>query len=255
MAKLTRASEMNTLTLELLDELDKAVDEAFRHGARALIITGSGRAFCCGAHLRYFTDPESPIGVSSLSIRDNYLARIARLFDKLETMPFPVIAAINGFALGGGCELALSCDFRIMASQAIIGLPETRIGATPGAGGVQKLQRYVGRGKALEWILLGSHLGAEAAEDAGLLFARTEAEDLMPCALALARRVVSLAPNALAQAKMSLHVSGDVDLRTARRYGLEALSLLVGQAEWREGMTAFAEKRAPDFSGPGDWGR
>jgi enoyl-CoA hydratase/carnithine racemase len=154
LARMTRERDMNTLTLELIAEIGRALDIAERAKARAFLITGTGRAFCCGAHLKYFTDDNSPIGRTALEIRDNYLKPIALLFDRFETMAFPTIAAINGFALGGGCEMAISADFRVMSTAARIGTPEVRLGATPGAGGVQKLQYLIGRGKALEWVLL-----------------------------------------------------------------------------------------------------
>src|SRR5579871_4102059 len=127
LATMTRAKEMNTLTLDLIDEMGRALDIAAKEKARALILTGSGRAFCCGAHLDYFTDPNSPIGQGRFDLRDNYLARIATLFDRFETMAFPIIAAVNGFALGGGCEMAISADFRLMASTAKIGVPEVKL--------------------------------------------------------------------------------------------------------------------------------
>ena len=247
LATMTRAQAMNTLSLELIREMGQALDIAEREGARALIITGSGRAFCCGAHLDYFTDPASPIGASQMDIRDKYLALIAGLYDRFETMRFPIIAAINGFALGGGCEMAISADFRLMASTAKIGVPEVRLGAIPGAGGVQKLGRHIGRSRAIEWVLLGKHYTAEEAERAGLLFAVTEPDDLLPAALALAEKIKSLSPMAIAQGKASVYVSEDVDLTTARRWGLETLALLVGSADWVEGMNAFHEKRAPRF--------
>jgi enoyl-CoA hydratase len=247
LATMTREREMNTLTLELIAEMGRALDTAERAGARAFIITGTGRAFCCGAHLKYFTDDDSPIGRTAFEVRDNYLKPVALLFDRLETMRFPVIAAINGFALGGGCEMSISADFRVMSTAARIGVPEVRLGATPGAGGVQKLQRLVGRGKALEWILLGKHVGCEEAERHGLLFAATPPDELMPTALDLARRLAALSPLALAQAKASVYVSESVDLASARRFGLEALSLLIGSADWREGMRAFIDKREPRF--------
>src|SRR4029077_13982507 len=110
--------------------------------------------------LYYFTHDDPRIGQGRFALRDRYLQHIAVLFDRIEALPIPVIAAINGFALGGGCEMSLACDFRLMSDLAKIGVPETRIGALAGAGGVQKLQRLVGRGKALEWILLGSHVTA-----------------------------------------------------------------------------------------------
>ena len=168
-----REREMNTLSLELLAELDQALTASVDGGARALIITGEGRAFCAGAHLRYFTETDPRIGSGSFALRDRYLQPIATVFDRIETLPIPVIAAINGFALGGGCEMSLACDFRLMADHTRIGVPEVRIGALAGAGGVQKLHRLVGRGKALEWILLGSHVTAAEALAHGLVTSRS----------------------------------------------------------------------------------
>src|ERR1700750_786546 len=115
LATMIREREMNTLSLELLEELDAALTASVAGGARALIITGQGRAFCAGAHLRYFTEGDSRIGSGSFALRDRYLQPIATLFDRIETLPIPVIAAINGFALGGGCEMSLACDFRLVA--------------------------------------------------------------------------------------------------------------------------------------------
>jgi enoyl-CoA hydratase/carnithine racemase len=247
LATMVREREMNTLSLELLVELDHALSAAVAGGARALIITGQGRAFCAGAHLRYFTEEDSRIGGGTFALRDRYLELIAVLFDRIETLPIPVIAAINGFALGGGCELSLACDFRLMADHAKIGVPEVRIGALAGAGGVQKLHRLVGRGKALEWILLGSHVTAPEALARGMLTSVHAASDLMPAALELAGRFRLLGPRAVAQSKMAVRMCGDADLNTARSIGLEALSMLIGGPEWQEGMAAFMEKRPPRF--------
>jgi len=247
LATLVRAKEMNTLTLDLIEELGRALDIATAAKARALIVTGSGRAFCCGAHLDYFTDPKSPVGHGGFDLRDNYLARIAALFDRFETMAFPIIAAVNGFALGGGCEMAISSDFRLMSRTAKIGVPEVKLGAFPGAGGVQKLGRHIGRTRAIEWCLLGRHYTADEADRAGLLFAITEPDDLLPAALKLAEEIKSLSPLAIAQAKASVYVAEDVDLATARRFGLEALAMLIGSPDWQEGMAAFHAKRPPRF--------
>jgi enoyl-CoA hydratase/carnithine racemase len=244
---MTRAAEMNTLTLNLIAEMGQALDICTAEKARALIITGSGRAFCCGAHLDYFTDPNSAIGTSQFEIRDNYLAKIGALYDRFETMPFPIIAAINGYALGGGCEMAISADFRIMAKTARIGVPEVKLGAIPGAGGVQKLGRHIGRSRAIEWVLLGKHYTAGEAAAAGLIYEATEPDALLPAALALAEKLKALSPLAIAQGKATVYTAEDVDLATARRTGLEALALLVGSADWVEGMGAFHEKRAPRF--------
>jgi enoyl-CoA hydratase/carnithine racemase len=246
-ATMTRPEAMNTLSLELIEELGQIVALTRQRGARALIITGSGRAFCCGAHLKYFNEPDSPIGTSREDIRDRYLWRIATLFDSFEELPFPTIAAINGYALGGGFEMALSCDFRIMSREARVGLPEVVLGATPGAGGVQKLHRFVGRAKSLEWILLGKHLTAAEIERYGLLYAAVDPDAVLETALELARALKKVSPNAVAQAKTSIYVSDDVDSRSARRAGLEALTSLIDGRDWKEGMAAFAEKRKPRF--------
>jgi enoyl-CoA hydratase/carnithine racemase len=244
--EMQRASEMNTLTFELLDALEATLDHCRRHGARVLVLTGTGRAFCCGAHLRYFAGPDATL-TEPLVARERYLARIGSLFDQLEECAFPTIAAVNGFALGGGCELALSCDLRVLADNARIGLPEARLGAIAGAGGVQKLIRHVGRSKALEWILLARQVDAQAAAAQGLAVAVVTEGQVLATAMALARELRALAPQALAQSKATIYSSEDADLRTARRYGIDALCLLVGGAEWREGMSAFIEKRAPGF--------
>lgn len=243
---LTRPAQMNSLSLELLSEFDQALDLVDHDGTRALIVTGQERAFCCGAHLRYFAGPEASI-LEPFDARDHYLAHIAVLFDRLEELPFPTIAAINGYALGGGGELALSCDFRVMAENAKIGLPETKIGAVAGAGGVQKLIRHVGRSKALDWILRATHVDAATADRYGLCSAVVPAEQLLQTALDIALEMRKLGPRAIAQSKRAIYLSEDADLRTARRFGIEALSMLVGGAEWREGMQAFNDKRAPAF--------
>jgi enoyl-CoA hydratase/carnithine racemase len=244
---MVRDREMNTLSLELIGELDAALTVSVAGGARALIITGKDRAFCAGAHLRYFTQEDARIGSGPFALRDRYLQPIATLFDRIETLPIPVIAAINGFALGGGCEMSLACDFRLMADHTKIGVPEVRIGALAGAGGVQKLHRLVGRGKALEWILLGSHVTAAEALAHGLLTGVHAAADLMPAAMTLAGRFRLLGPRAVAQSKLAVRLCGDSDLATARNIGLETLAMLIGAPEWQEGMAAFMEKREPHF--------
>jgi len=247
LATMTREREMNTLSLELLEELDAALTASVAGGARALIVTGQGRAFCAGAHLRYITSEDARIGSGSFALRDRYLQPIATLFDRIETLPIPVIAAINGFALGGGCEMSLACDFRLMAGNTKIGVPEVRIGALAGAGGVQKLHRLVGRGKAMEWVLLGSHVTAQEALAHGLLTSMHPAEQLMPAAMELARRFRLLGARAVAQSKMAVRMCGDADLASARNIGLDALAMLIGGAEWQEGMAAFMKKRPPRF--------
>lgn len=243
---LIRPKQMNTLSLELISELNQAIDLVNTPSTRAIIITGQDRAFCCGAHLRYFSGPEANL-LDSFEARDKYLTNIAVLFDKLEEMHFPIIAAINGYAMGGGCELALSCDIRVIADHAKIGLPETKLGAVAAAGGVQKLIRHVGRSRALDWILRSTHLDAQTAERWGLCSEVVPGEQLLETALGIALELRRLGPRSVAQSKRCIYLSEDADLRTARRYGLEAISMLVGGKEWKEGMAAFNEKRTPSF--------
>src|SRR5258708_4492013 len=248
LATMVREREMNTLSLELLDELGAALEASVSGGARDLIGTGQGRAFCAGAHLHYFTQPDPRIGEGGFALRDNYLRRIAELFDRIETLPIPVIAAINGFALGGGCELSLACDLRVMADNTKIGVPETRIGALAGAGGVQKLHRFVGRGKALEWVMLGSHVTAQEALQHGLVTSVHAPADLLAAAMELAVRFRTLGPRAVAQSKAAVRLCGDAALTTARNIGLEALAMLIDGPECQQGMQAFIEKRLPGSS-------
>ena len=244
---LERAAERNALSLAMIEELQQALAIAQNAHAAALILTGSGPAFCAGADLKMLAGPESEFFHSPMALRDKFLAPLAYLFDSFEEMPFPIIAAVNGFALGGGCEMALSADFRILSKAAVLGLPEVHVGAIPGAGGVQKLIRHVGRSKALEWILLGSRISAEEAERRGLVYEIAEPEQLLDRAKALAEKLITCGPLALAQAKASIYVAEDADLKTARRFGVEALTSLAATPEWKEGVTAFVEKRKPRF--------
>lgn len=242
-----RDKELNTLSLELLEELDLCLTISLLRGARCLIITGEGRAFCAGAHINYFLGTEPRVGSGGFALRDNYLKRIMDVFDRIEALPIPVIAAINGYALGGGCEMSLACDLRVMAEDAKIGLPETRIGALPAAGGVQKLHRLVGRSKAIEWILLGTHVSAADALAHGLVMSVHPAADLVQASIDIAKRLRLSGPRAMEQSKLAVNMCSDADLSTARKIGLEALAMLVDGAEWREGISAFLERREPRF--------
>jgi len=247
LATLSRPDAMNTLSLELIAAIGEALGQARAARARALVFTGAGRAFCAGADLTLLSDAGSPVMRSAFAFRDAYVEPLAKLFDAFEEAPFPIVAAINGFALGGGCELALSCDVRVMSRTAKLGLPEVHVGAIPAAGGVQKLIRHVGRSKALEWILTGAHVDAQQALAHGLVAEVTEPGDVVARALAFAARFERGGPDAIAQAKAAVYLAEDADLRSARRFGVEAITSLVGRPEWTEGMAAFVAKRPPRF--------
>ena len=247
LARFTRPEQMNTLTIETLKALDRAVDEAEAAGCRAFIVTGSGRAFCGGAHVSYFTEPDPVLAATPLAIRDRYVRRIQEVFDRLQAMPFVTIAAINGYALGGGCELALSCDFRLIAESARIGLTEVRFGTIPGAGGVQNLPKIVGRAKALEITLLGEHLTAAQALAAGMVTATAADATLLDDAFAFAARFTKFSPVAVAEAKRAIYRCQTENTAAASLIALDGVTVAAGSADWQEGMSAFGEKRAPRF--------
>jgi enoyl-CoA hydratase/carnithine racemase len=249
LATMTREREMNTLSLELLEELDAALTASVAGGARALIITGQGRAFCAGAHLRYFTSEDARIGSGSFALRDHYLVPIATLFDRIETLPIPVIAAINGFALGGGCETAMACTIRIASEKAKFGQPEVTLGLLPGGGGTQRLPRLVGKGRALQLILSGEIISAQEAYRIGLVNEVVPPAELIPRAEAILHRILANAPIAI---RLSLEaVNKGVETSQDEGLALEAsfFGLCAGTEDKKEGTTAFLAKRAPQFKG------
>lgn len=248
-ARLTfnRPAQMNTLAEETLVSLEKCCDEATKGEARAVIITGSGRTFCGGAEISYFTDPNSRFYHNPRAIRDDYVAPIIRAFRRLREARFVTIAAINGFALGGGCELALSCDFRLMADHARIGLTETRLGALAGAGGVQSLAQIVGRARALEIALLGNQWTAENALAVGLVNAVHPAAELDAAALAFARQFLQVSPVSVAETKRALYRCQTAPADEADQIALDAVAVAASGPDWWEGMAAFVEKRTPGF--------
>lgn len=244
---LNRGPELNTMTYGMLESLDAAIDQAAKESARVLILTGAGKAFCCGAHIKYFTDSSSPLYGDPMKIRDQYVRLIIRVLRKLQDMPFATIAAINGHALGGGCELAISCDFRLMSSQARIGLTEARLGAVAAAGGIQFLSRIVGRAKALEIILLGDQLSSDEALSSGLVTAVHEPEEFDEAVLAFARRLLLCSPISVAEAKRAIYRCENAGVKEADDIALDVIAIASGGPDWREGMSAFTERRVPKY--------
>ena len=244
---LTRGDHHNTLTADLLAELERMLEAVSAAAARVLVVTGSGRSFCGGAHVTYFTDPDSPLHRNPRAIRDDYVQSIVRVFGRLRDAPFVTLAAVNGFALGGGCELALSCDFRLMADETRIGLPEARLGAVPGGGGVQMLARVLGRSRALEIALLGEQLSAAEAKAVGLVGAVYPSAELGEAALAFARRFLLCSPISIAETKRALYRCETATPEEADRIALDAVAAAAAGDEWWEGMAAFVEKRPAGF--------
>lgn len=245
--RLTRGDSHNTLTMELLATLARLHGEAAAGGARALIVTGSGRSFCGGAHITYFTDPASPLYRNPRAIRDDYVAQVIKTFRALRESPFVTIAAINGHALGGGCELALSCDFRLISASARIGLTEARLGAVPGGGGLQLISRVVGPAKALEIALLGDQWSAQDALAAGLVTSVHDPESLEQAALAFARRVLLCSPVSIAETKRALYRCATAGAEEADAIALDAVAAAAAGPDWWEGMAAFIAKRPAAF--------
>jgi enoyl-CoA hydratase len=231
------ALDVTTLT-ELRDRLRALADDA---AVRVVVLTGAGeRAFVAGADIKYMSglDPEEARAWGALG------HETARL---LETMAKPTIAAINGFALGGGCELALACDIRYSASRAKLGQPEINLGIVPGWGGTQRLARACGLGTAKELIFTGRTVDAEEALRVGLVNA--VADPVLERSLETARELAAKSPLALALAKRLCNLALDHDLAESLDVEAAEFGALFASADAKEGLAAFVEKRAPNFVG------
>jgi enoyl-CoA hydratase/carnithine racemase len=241
---LNRHQARNALNLKLLQALEQAVDQAsFSEDLRVLIITGAGdKVFCAGADLK------ERLTMSEGEVR-HFLSSIRRLFTKIEGLPLPVLAAINGVALGGGTELALACDLRVAVAGAIMGLAETRLAIIPGAGGTQRLPRLVGVGLAKELIYTGRQLSAREALENGLVNRVVEADNLMDVCLELAEEISEAGPIALAQAKFAINKGLDVDLHSGLEIEASAYEACIPTEDRLEGLRAFKEKRKPVYKG------
>ncbi|MCJ2519737.1 MAG: enoyl-CoA hydratase-related protein [Candidatus Thermoplasmatota archaeon] len=239
-----RQEALNALNIEVLSELREALLEVEkREDLRILILTGAGdRAFVAGADIREML-PLTPLQTRRFASLGHEVTRI------LERMEKPVIAAINGFALGGGCELALACDIRIASEGAKIGLPEVGLGIFPGFGGTQRLTRLVGRGWASELIFTADPVDAEMAERIGLVNRVVPREKLLDMARALGRRIIERGPLALSLAKTAIQQSQETGLSSGLAYEMEAFSLIFSTDDEKEGLRAFIEKRKPIFRG------
>jgi enoyl-CoA hydratase len=241
---LNRPEALNTLSPDMLDALDERLDEVEHDpGARAVVLTGAGeKAFSAGADVKHMQT------ASALEARA-YAVRGHELTSRLEAFSRPVIAAVNGFALGGGCELALACDVRLASETARFGQPEITLGILPGWGGTQRLARATSPGFAKELILTGRMVKADEALRAGLADHVHPAEELMERALELAGAIASKPTWAVSTAKTlcNLALEGDLEGHLARE--VDAFALAFTTPEQREGMAAFFEKRAPSFFG------
>ncbi|HEU4563125.1 MAG TPA: enoyl-CoA hydratase-related protein [Gemmatimonadaceae bacterium] len=239
-----RPDKLNALNDTTIRELGEAIEAARASDeVGGVIVTGAGtKAFVAGADISELAS-QGPLEGRERALRGQ------RIFSRFESSPKPVIAAINGYALGGGCELALACHVRIAAEGARLGLPETKLGICPGYGGTQRLPRIVGKGRALELILTGDMVDAAEAHRIGLVNKVVPADQLLPAAVEMMRKMLEKGPIAVA---MSIEaVNSGLEMPLADGLALEAtlFGVLASTADMREGMQAFLEKRPARFAG------
>lgn len=241
---INRPDKLNALNADTVQQLDRVLRSARDDdGVRVIILTGSGeKAFVAGADIAELSRMGPMDGVS--------ISREGQAtFRMMEAMPKPVIGAINGFALGGGLELALACHIRIASSRAKFGLPEVKLGIIPGYGGTIRLPRLVGRGRALELMLTGEMIDADEAYRIGLVNRVTEPGALLDAARELARKMIANGPIAIALALESVDRGMSTTIDDAQTLESSLFGLLASTGDMREGMTAFLEKRKAEFRG------
>ncbi len=239
-----RPKALNALNAETMDELSDALDRVLADDAvRVLVLTGAGeKAFIAGADITEFPR------MNPLQAR-LFAEKGQELFFKVEQLPVPVIACVNGFALGGGCELAMSCDFIYASEKAKFGQPEVNLGLMPGWGGSQRLLRLVGRARAKEICMTGEMLDARRAGEIGLAARVFPAGELMDQTMKTARTLASKSRGVLRSLKKVIDCGGDVDLGAGCALEAQAFGLCFAGEDMREGVSAFLEKRKPEFKG------
>jgi enoyl-CoA hydratase len=238
-----RPEKLNALNAATIDELGRAIDELRgREDVGGIIVTGAQRAFVAGADISELAG-QTPEGARARARRGQ------AVFARFESSPRPVVAAVNGFALGGGCELAMACHLRLASETAKFGQPEVKLGLIPGYGGTQRLPRLVGRGRALQLLLTGEIIDAAEALRIGLVNRVVPPAELLPAATTLVRQMLVNGPLALARCIDVVHAGADRPLDDALALEAEAFASLAATADMVEGTSAFLEKRAPRFTG------
>ena len=240
---INRPQKLNALNIQTRAEGAAALDELREDDSvRVVVITGAGeKAFVAGADIAEFE------GRTAVTQREVMTAR--SLFTAVDAFPKPVIAMINGYCLGGGCELALSCDLRVAGEQARFGQPEINLGIIPGGGGTQRLTRLVGEGKAMELILTGEMIDAQHAYRLGLVNHVVPAADLEAKTLEIAGRIAEKSPVALRMAKEAVKTAARANLDEGLRREIDLFALCFSSEDKDEGVRAFLEKRKPEFKG------
>ncbi len=241
---LNRPEVMNSLNVALLHAIKEQIESLrFRTDVRVVIITGAGeKAFCSGADLK------ERASLSPIQVKE-YIFTIRNLFTSIEQLNKPVIAAVNGIALGGGTELALASDIRIASKNASMGLTETRLAIIPGAGGTQRLPRLVGKGKAKELMFTGRRVDAEEALRISLVNQICEAKDLLDECRKMAAMICETGPVAIEQVKYAINYGVETDLHTGLAIESNAYWVTIPTKDRLEGLAAFREKRKPVYKG------
>ncbi|MCI9580677.1 MAG: enoyl-CoA hydratase/isomerase family protein [Oscillospiraceae bacterium] len=233
---MNRPEALNALNEQVLRDLDAALDQAAaQDNILVLVLTGAGRSFVAGADIAQMKDL-SPMEAKRFGLFGN------GVFLKLENFPKPVIAAVNGFALGGGCELAMSCDIRVASEKAKFGQPEVGLGITPGFGGTQRLARIVGTSNAMELILTAKTISAAQAQEMGLVSHVYPPEELMDKALELAQAIAANAQVAVRESKAAIRRGLQTDMATGAAFEAEAFALCFATEDQKDAMTAFVNK-------------
>ena len=241
--RINREQKLNALSREIFDALQDYLDQIERDEALyATILTGTGRAFCAGADIGAYWQQD-------MSAFQEFQHRGRLLHDRIEKHPKPVIAAINGFAFGGGFELALACDFIVANEKAQFALPEPSLGLVPGGGGTQRLPRVVGKNRAKELLLTGRRLSAQEAYEWGIVSVVTAVGEEVAIACGLGEKIARQAPLAIRALKRLVNEGMDAPLETALSYEQQTLVTLYTTADGQEGIAAFMEKRGPLFTG------
>lgn len=240
-ARLNRPQVLNALSHQLMDELVTALEQ-FDHddNIRVIVLTGSDRAFAAGADIKEMSD-ETTIGIM---LKDRFAT-----WDRIRNIKKPIIAAVSGFALGGGCELVMNCDIIVASETAQFGQPEINIGVIPGAGGTQRLTRVVGKHKAMEMILTGRPITAQEAYDLGLVNKIAPVELYLEVAKDLAKEIAKKSPIAVRLAKEAVLKTFDTSISEGLQFERKNFYMLFASEDQKEGMRAFLEKRPASFIG------
>lgn len=239
--KINRPDVLNAVNVETMCELEDAVRKFGEDDKVAVIVvTGEGKSFVSGSDISRLAK------MDSLAARE-YSQIGQRVLSFIENIEKPVIAAVNGYALGSGCELAMACDMRVASEKAKFGQPEVKLGLIPGHAGTQRLARLVGLGKAKELIFTGDLIDAPEALRIGLVNRVVQPEKLMEETKAIAQKIIEVGPTAVRLAKTVLNRGIDTNLTTASSYEMEVFSMLFSTSEAKEGMKAFLEKRKPEW--------